>query len=123
MKLRSKILVLALSLCLCLSGLFGFVTEVNAEEYIDESVELLHELSHQLGAHDHYCYTSDDDDNDDETPCTNPWCEKHTYDRAPICTTVMGEANYNLFASTSKSAWYCPMNLKEINDHLTAQCQ
>jgi hypothetical protein len=38
MKLRSKILVLALSLCLCLSGLFGFVTEVNAEEYIDESV-------------------------------------------------------------------------------------
>ena len=79
--------------------------------------ELLHELSHQLGAHDHYCYANN------ERPCTNPWCEKHIYSRDPICTTVMGEVNYNLFASTSKSAWYCPMNLKEINDHLTAQCQ
>ena len=38
MKLRSKILVLALSLCLCLSDLFGFVTEVNAEEYSEGTV-------------------------------------------------------------------------------------
>jgi len=74
--------------------------------------EFIHELSHQLGAYDHYCY------NDKvQTPCTNQWCEYHVGNLEP-CETIMGEIDdYNLLATFPVNAWYCPVSLQEINNH------
>ena len=64
----------------------------------DRVFSLLHEVSHQLGAVDHYCY-GDQDEQDDKT-CSNPnnscWKCDLRATAAPIC--MMSEYNKNSLA-------------------------
>ena len=52
---------------------------------------LLHEMSHQLGTHDHYCRVENEDDGENAVPpCSNPHCDLCAYNLPEIRDCIMG---------------------------------
>lgn len=51
--------------------------------------ELLHEISHQIGARDHYCYIDNHNDSSTEYPCSNGNCYKCVYSQEAPPQCVM----------------------------------
>lgn len=73
----------------------------------------MHELSHQLGARDHYCYgvaTA-------KSGCANKNCDVCYLGRSTIRSCMM---SYRLNIETEDEATlYCSSCLADINNHLT----
>ena len=68
----------------------GMVTDESTNENLDDATirwqriySLLHELSHQIGAPDHYCY--DISSNDCDNPTEDCYKCDHKLDDAPVC--------------------------------------
>jgi hypothetical protein len=73
---------------------------------------LLHETSHQLDAHDHYCYGV----NSSTNKCSNPYCKVCYYSTSlPYC--VMSYRITNITAATADSL-YCEECQERILAHL-----
>ena len=71
---------------------------------------LLHELSHQLGAHDHYCYGTSGDE-----PCDNEFCDECCFGYAEPRECVMGK-RMNLSAYPEDEL-YCDDCIEIISSH------
>lgn len=70
---------------------------------------LLHETSHQLGAPDHYCRSSNGQ------PCSNAYCwECHPELAADSCVMY---CRYNL-DNLDENTMYCPQCIETIRAHL-----
>ena len=64
----------------------------SAEEVEKQSIyTLFHELSHQLGTDDHYCYAGEG-----QAACTSPTCDKCALGLMYIRSCLMGRRNTNL---------------------------
>ena len=70
---------------------------------------LFHELSHQLGAPDHYCY----EDWDENDKCSNSYCDRCVYylDEPRVC--IMGRDT-----SITDSVIYCENCFRLISEHI-----
>lgn len=70
---------------------------------------LFHELSHQLGAPDHYCYK----DWDENGHCSNSYCDMcvYNFDEERIC--IMGRDT-----SITDSVVYCESCFNKISAHI-----
>lgn len=82
----------------------------------------LHELSHQLGAPDHYCYNNYTSKEQVGTkPCSNPDCDVCHVKLDTVRSCIMsGDANFD---SPNEAIWYCSDCLVTINNHLTGHHQ
>ena len=81
---------------------------------------LIHEIGHQLGAYDHYCYIKQDFDGDGyaESSCTNFNCDKCVKGLEDIRPCVMGTAYYSLEDITNENL-FCNDCIQLLNEHLS----
>lgn len=89
-------------------------TNLSSSEILAESrFSLLHELSHQIGAHDHYCYNSSTSSSGE---CSNPYCYKCYGDGIkPFCAMT-----YRLIlANYEADELYCEGCKNLISSHLS----
>lgn len=73
---------------------------------------LLHELSHQLGAPDHYCYK----DYDQNNKCSNKNCDICVYNLPAVRECLMNSREKDV--TKNLDALYCDSCLRIINGHL-----
>lgn len=93
---------------------FNDVTTYNSDVEHMYVPELMHELSHQLGAMDHYCYK----DYGIDGKCTNPYCDKcqNGYSTPRAC--LMSE--YPDLSTIPDEKIYCDDCITMIQAHLNA---
>ena len=73
---------------------------------------LMHELSHQLDAPDHYCYN----DANEHVPCSNPSCWYHLGELQPDCI-MFSRSGHDMEADPVETL-YCQDCIDTISDHL-----
>ena len=85
------------------------------EIYCEYTNVLMHELSHQLNAPDHYCYG----DYKDNGKCSNPVCDECVYGQENPRTCLMGMSYYDHdILEISDENIYCSSCTLIIKDHL-----
>lgn len=90
-------------------------TNLSKSEIIRNSTEtLMHELAHQLGAPDHYCYNEIDGGSG---RCDNPDCDKCVFDQEDTRICLMGDDKYCY--SLPLNEWYCNECENIIKNHLS----
>jgi hypothetical protein len=90
----------------------SYLEKTPEEKYIEETFTLLHELSHQLEAPDHYCYGKDDTTG----VCNNKTCDVCCFDFDYPRACVMSY-RYDL-STLSDNQMYCEECETIIRDHL-----
>ena len=87
-------------------------TNLSKSETIDKSTDILmHELAHQLGAPDHYCYNKIDGGSG---KCDNPDCDECVYGRTERACLMSGTRS----SSLSLDELYCNECENVIKNHL-----
>ena len=95
---------------------YGTVNPTNYTNYSQSEIDwkskytLMHELSHQIGAHDHYC------SNPSGTSCNNPYCYKHVYGMTTLPTCIM--STYYNIEQIGTTSLYCSSCVNMIRSHL-----
>ncbi len=88
------------------------VSEVRIESVFD----LMHELSHQLGAPDHYCYNDDGESGN----CDNDYCDQCFGNMEKPRNCIM---SYRYNIEEKEDALYCDSCIDTINNHLSGHHQ
>ena len=94
-----------------------FVNIGDADLRVAFLFDLMHELSHQLGAPDHYCYKDYNPNNNYR--CSNTACDICVYGHEPDYERDCMMAKFRNIEIFEESNLYCPSCLVAINNHLT----
>ena len=94
-----------------------YTTDINTYEnlgdikiVLESEYTLLHELSHQLGAHDHYCYRDNG-----SAHCSNPYCARCDSSAIPFC---LMSSRFDDVSSISPHSLYCDECEEIITQHI-----